>query len=82
MKLKRKEINPFVVKIHFQVKLTDADLKRIQQSKNLHVQYYLAINPGFTDQYGVVVLVPVTFINIVYTLLKFLFKVVRKKCRS
>ncbi|MBL7701509.1 MAG: hypothetical protein JNM14_04630 [Ferruginibacter sp.] len=78
MKLKKKEVAPFVLKIHFQVKFKPADIERIQQSTNQDVGYFLSINPRFQEQYGVLVLVPVTITNMAYTLFMYLLRPVKK----
>lgn len=81
MRLAKKEVAPFVLKIHFQVKFKQADLERINNSTDADVQYCLSINPGYKEQYGVMVLVPVTVGNMLYTLLRYTLRRTIKNCR-
>jgi hypothetical protein len=78
MKLKKKEVNPFVLKIHFQVKFKPSDINRINASEDADVQYFLSINPCYKEQYGVLVLVPVTVRNMMYTLLRYQWRLLKK----
>jgi hypothetical protein len=78
MKLSKKEVNPFVLKIHFQVKFKSTDISRIESSTDEDVQYFLSINPGYKQQYGVLVLVPVTISNMLYTLLRYQWRLIKK----
>jgi hypothetical protein len=78
MKLSGDETTPFVLKIHFQVKFKSSDIDRINNSQNPDVAYYLSINPYYRDQYGVLVLVPVTIPNMAYTMLMYLCRPVKK----
>ena len=78
MKLSGDETPPFVLKIHFQVKFKAADVERINNSQNPDVAYYLSINPYYRDQYGVLVLVPVTIPNMAYTMMMYLWRPVKK----
>lgn len=78
MKLSGDETNPFVLKIHFQVKFKTTDNDRINNSQNADVAYYLSINPYYRDQYGVLVLVPVSIPNMAYTMLMYLCRPVKK----
>ncbi|HLK29914.1 MAG TPA: hypothetical protein VKT28_15145 [Puia sp.] len=71
--LHRKEEKPFVVEIHFSVKIADKDKKRIFESKDGAVKYFLHINPKFIRQYGVVVIIPVSLKNILLSSFKFLY---------
>lgn len=71
--LNNKEILPFVVKIHFDVQLGTDTLKRIVESNDVFVKYYLSINPKFQEQYGVLTIVPVTWQNVLHSSAK-LFK--------
>jgi len=66
----KKEIIPFVLKIHFKVCLGYDDKMRIQNSKDENVQYYLEKNPGYMDQNGLMVILPVSWLNIAFTLYK------------
>ena len=71
MNLLRKKVRPFVVKIHFQVRFNEQDLARFMASDDPDVNYFLSINPGFRDQMGVMVLVPVTIPNMLYTFFRY-----------
>jgi hypothetical protein len=82
MKLSGDETTPFVLKIHFQVKFKSGDIGRIDDSQNADVAYYLSINPYYRDQYGVLVLVPVTIPNMAYTLMMYLWRPVRKMLKN
>lgn len=78
MNLIRKKVAPFVLKIHFQVKFKPADVERFEASTDKDVQHFLTINPGYREQMGVMVLVPVTIPNMTYTFTRYLFRKVRK----
>lgn len=78
MNLSRKKAAPFVLKIHFQVKFKASDIERIEASTDQDVQYFLSINPGYREQMGVMVLVPVTLSNMAYTFIRYLFRKIRK----
>lgn len=82
MKLSRNEISPFVLKIHFQVKFKSTDMERINRSENPDVAHFLSINPFFREQYGVLVLVPVTIPNMLYTMTMYLCRPVKKLFKS
>jgi hypothetical protein len=71
--LHTKENTPFVVEIHFCVKLGEKEQVRIFESSNNDVKYYLKINPKFRQQYGVLVIIPVTLKNISFTAAKFMY---------
>lgn len=62
--LEKREMSPFVVRIHFKVQLGEDILKRSLESDDVFVRYYLAINPGFQKQDGVLTIVPVTWENV------------------
>lgn len=79
MNLLRKKVRPFVLKIHFQVKFKQTDIERIEDSEDKDVQYFLSINPGYREQMGVMVLVPVTIPNMLFTLVRYLLRGVRKQ---
>lgn len=66
----KKEIMPFVLKIHFKVCLGYEDKMRIQSSSDKNVLYYLEKNPGYTEQNGLMVILPVSWLNIAATLYK------------
>lgn len=78
MNLKQKEIAPFVLKIHFQVKFKSADIERINTTQNQDVAYFMSINPQFQQQYGVLVLVPVTISNMAFTVMMYLMRPLKK----
>lgn len=71
--LQGKEYAPFVVKIHFHVAIGNTLLERIYASKQKHLKYFLKINPKFQHQYGIVVIIPVSFLNIFFTIFRFTF---------
>lgn len=79
MNLIRKKVAPFVLKIHFQVKFKPLDVERFEASTDKDVQYFLNINPGYREQMGVMVLVPVTIPNMIYTFVRYLFRKIRKQ---
>lgn len=62
--LQKKVIAPFVLKIHFQVHMNTKDEKRIYESKDRDIKYYLQLNPDFQNQVGIMTLVPVTWYNV------------------
>jgi hypothetical protein len=82
MNLLRKKVSPFVVKIHFQVKFRQKDIERFTASEDEDVRYFLEINPGYNNQEGVLVLVPVTIKNMSYTFIRYLLRGVRKKIQT
>ncbi len=79
MNLLRKKVNPFVVKIHFQVKFKKQDIERFENSEDEDVRFFLNINPGYNNQEGVLVLVPVTLQNMIYAFIRYLLRGIRKK---
>lgn len=79
MNLLRKKVSPFVVKIHFQVKFSHKDIDRFTASDDEDVKFFLEINPGYNNQEGVLVLVPVTIKNMSFTFFRYLFRGIRKK---
>lgn len=72
MRLTRKEVEPFVLKIHFQVKFKEADINRFETSTDPDVGYYLSINPEYREKMGVLVLIPVNIPNMLFTLFMYL----------
>lgn len=64
------EVRPFVLRIHFAVHLSDVLIKRIHDSNNPDIKYYLGINPGFLNQMGVMTIVPVRWYNIIANIWK------------
>ncbi|MBL7749301.1 MAG: hypothetical protein JNM19_17815 [Chitinophagaceae bacterium] len=70
--------HPFVMRIHFQVALLKSDISRIHQSKDPYVKYFTEINPHYQQQHGVLVLVPVSWLNILYTTARYLFRRLKK----
>lgn len=58
------EVRPFVLRIHFAVHLAASLQKRIFESNNPDVKFYLNINPDFLNQMGVMTIVPVRWSNI------------------
>ena len=71
--LKSKEDPEFVVEIHFCVSISDKEQERIFKSSNSNVKYFLKINPKFTRQHGVLVIIPVNLKNIAMSSWKFLY---------
>lgn len=82
MQLSAGEISPFVLKIHFQVKFKSSDIERISQSQNPDVAYFLSINPRFQEQYGVLVMIPVTIPNMVYTMVMYVCRLIKKSFKK
>ncbi len=82
MRMTRKETAPFVLKIHFQVHFTPEELERFNTSQDKDVKHFLSINPSFTEQMGVLVLVPVTFSNMLYTMGRHMYRSLIKKRQS
>lgn len=66
MNLRRKEIAPFVLKIHFRVGLSEKEKERFEKSSNRHIRHYLTLNPQLTGETGVLVLLPVNGLNMGY----------------
>lgn len=64
------EVKPFVLRIHFAVHLSAALQKRIYESNNPDIKYYLGINPDFLNQMGVMTIVPVRWSNIIANIWK------------
>jgi hypothetical protein len=71
--LHAKEDPAFVVEIHFCVSISDKEQERIFKSRDGAVKYFLKINPKFTHQHGVVVIIPVNLKNIAWSSYKFLY---------
>lgn len=69
----KKEGPAFVVKIHFSVSMGKDMVARIYASKDRHLLFFLSINPGFREQYGVVTIIPVTAKNCFMSSMKFLY---------
>ncbi len=67
-----KEGPDFVVEIHFCVAIGPRELERIYGSKDPNINYFLRINPKFTQQHGVVVIIPINAKNILLSSLRFL----------
>lgn len=82
MRLSRKEINPFVIKIHFQVRFKESDVQRFETSEDEDVKYFLSINPLYNEKVGVLVLVPVTAANMIHTFLRYLMRKITRKFRG
>jgi len=78
MNLLKKEENPFVLKIHFQVRFKETDIERFEKNDDEDVKYFLKINPNYQLQRGVMVLVPVTIPNMAFTFIWYLFRRTRK----
>ena len=78
MRLSRKEIDPFVLKIHFQVRFKETDIQRFENSEDRDVKYFLSINPYYKEKVGVLVLVPVTFGNMTYTFFRYAVRRMKK----
>ena len=68
--LKKNEVSPFVLKIHFHVQMPETLLQRIYTSINPDVLYYLSINPDFKNQMGVMTIIPVGWGNIMANIWK------------
>ena len=77
MNLKEQQ-TPFVLKIHFQVCFSCHDINRFSNSTDKHVKHYLSINPGYTSQVGVLVIIPVTLGNMAYTFLRHILRKLSK----
>lgn len=70
--LAAKEDPEFVVKIHFQVAMGADIVKRIFESEDVYVKHFLSINPRFQEQFGVMVIIPVNWENILRSSQKFI----------
>jgi hypothetical protein len=79
--LLKSERHPFVLRIHFSVKLLAGDVERIMSSVSSHVRYFLQINPLFREQYGVMVIIPVTWYNILLSVYNYVIDRCRKWVR-
>jgi hypothetical protein len=80
--LNGQEVKPFVLKIHFHVLLEEDVLKRIAESDNGYVRSYVEMNPFFREQYGVLVIIPVTLANICSTVLRLGYTKLVKWCKK
>ncbi len=78
MRLSKKEINPFVLKIHFQVRFKVTDIERFETSENEDVKYFLSINPQYKEKTGVLVLIPVTASNMAYNFCCYIIRKMKK----
>lgn len=72
-RLQKKEGPQFVVQIHFCVAMGEDVIARIFTSKDRNVKHFLSINPRFREQYGVVVIIPVTVWNCVLSSCRFVY---------
>jgi hypothetical protein len=64
------EVRPFVLLIHFRVRLAHSLIKRILNSGDPDLKYYVKINPEFQNQMGVMTIVPVRWHNIISNIWK------------
>jgi hypothetical protein len=69
--LQKKVVAPFVLKIHFQVHMNNRDEQRIFSASDRDIRFYLALNPDFQRQIGVMTLVPVTWYNVFVSISRF-----------
>jgi hypothetical protein len=68
----------WVTKLHFHVAQSSAVMQRVWKSTSRHVKAYLKMNPDYNGRYGLIVLVPVTWSNIVVSVTKLTFRSIRK----
>jgi hypothetical protein len=68
--LKKAEVHPFVLLIHFPVHLPPALLERIYKSENPYVKFYLAQGVKIEKQMGLMTIVPVRWGNILANIWK------------
>jgi hypothetical protein len=68
--LKKHEVSPFVLRIHFPVHLSAPLLKRIYTSEDPDVQFYLASGVDPKQQMGLMTIVPVRWGNILANIWK------------
>lgn len=71
--------HPYLVKINFTVSIGNNLLQRIYDSKSRHVQYFLRLNPGFYERHCLIVIIPFTWMNLLFSTLLFLFYSCKKK---
>ncbi len=76
---KEKVIAPFILKIHFQVSLSEKDEERIYSSRDKNVKYYINLNPDFQKQVGILTIVPVSWFNIAASAIKIIITNLLKK---
>lgn len=82
-RLQKKELRPFVVKLHFHVPHTAAELERIYASKDRDLLHYLSLNKKFTEREGLFMIVPVSWSNVSVSLVKaMLVRPLVKACRK
>lgn len=67
----RNVLHPYSVSVPIQVNFNENLLKRIYDSDNSNVQWYLKENPGFLEKYGLFVIIRVSFKNIYGTIMAF-----------
>lgn len=72
-RLQKKEGPAFVVQIHFCVSIGEDVIARIYSSSDKNIKHFLTINPRFREQYGVVVIIPVTVWNCILSSGRFLY---------
>lgn len=59
-----------LVQLHFKVALCAADRKRIAESNDRDVRHFLTLNPGFGESLGLFTIIPLSWWNIVASLLR------------
>ena len=69
-RLRKKEVNPFVVKLHFHVPLTDSELKRIYASVDEDLIFFLSVNANFQGRLGLLIIIPVNYRNVIFSITK------------
>ena len=67
------EEEPFLVKINFTVAAGKKMVEAVLKSKNKHIRYFLGLNKYFPGPYGIVVIIPFTWRNIIFSSLIFAF---------
>lgn len=68
--MKKNEVSPFVVRIHFKVEMPEKLLHRIYSSNDPDVKFYLRMNPCFENQMGLMTVVPVRWGNVAANIVK------------
>ncbi|MGF1727698.1 hypothetical protein [Photobacterium nomapromontoriensis] len=64
--------HPHLCFVNRYVNYTSDDIERLTNSEKLDIQYYLSINPKFTEGYGIVTVIPVNIKNIFGTMMNYL----------
>ncbi|MCD4840712.1 MAG: hypothetical protein K8R08_01675, partial [Methanosarcinales archaeon] len=73
---------PFVRKVGWITQASEKEKVFWQSSDNLHIRFYIDLNPDFDKGNGVLTLMPLTFLNLFISLFSFfIYYTLKKKIR-